>query len=161
MALGTEFQTFVPSAFLMLHQTPFSNRSTRGFINGHLQLSFALPKTFEKTLNPFISTVSSSLCILKRSEFSLRTHDAPQLSQSPTPFNAHLIIEGTSFTSSVDICCILTNSHHPLSVWCIRCGLFPPLLPSRNLGLCLPLHLSQRTPVRSFSFIRPQSSRSL
>ena len=49
---GTKFQTFVPSAFLTLHQTPFSNRSTRGFINGHLQLSFALPKTFEKPLKP-------------------------------------------------------------------------------------------------------------
>ena len=69
---GTEFQTFVPSAFLTLHQTPFTNRSTHGFINGHLQLSFALPKTFEKPLKPFaLPTVPSSFYILKSSKYFL------------------------------------------------------------------------------------------
>jgi len=81
-----------------LHQTPFSNHSTRGFINGHLQLSFALPKTFEKPLNPL--HFHCSIIFLHPQNvlsFSLRTHEASQLSQSPTLFNAHAIIKRYPF----------------------------------------------------------------
>ena len=38
---------------------------------------------------------------------------------------------------SAGFSCILTDSHHPLTVWCIRCGLFSLFLLSRNLGLRL------------------------
>jgi len=63
---GTEFQTFVPSAFLTLHQTPFPSLDT--WLHQRLS-SIHICASRNVRKNPFVSTVSSLFCILTRSKF--------------------------------------------------------------------------------------------
>ena len=111
--------------------------------------------------NPLRFHCSIIFCTLKRSKFfSLRTTkllNSLNLQLSSTLIRSQ---RGTPFTSSIDICCILTDSHHPLSVWSIRCGLLFPFLlfsyPKASFFVTFipanpfPLILSSSSSIESF-----------
>ena len=95
-------------------------------INGYLHLPLALPQTVSKTLKPLtLLLFHHFLQTCVRSYFPLR-----KLSTFLDTLDHQLLLifsrssKGNYFPSSAGFSCIFTDLHHPITVWCIRCGLF-------------------------------------
>ena len=104
---------------LTLHQPP--HQLTRGLINGHYLMSFALLVTFETLKNSRATTLFHYLSSsLSNFLYALVNALTPQ---SPFPRALLWSSKGDLFITLASVYRILIGLHHPLTIWSIRCGL--------------------------------------